>query len=147
MFRGEDEHTIDDRGRVFLPTRYREGLGDRVLLVRGLDGQINLYTQSTWQAMAERVAQSNQPRSQIRNTSRLLFSASECEVDRQGRILIPSLLRRYADLGTDVIILGHDDHVELWSRERWQGICEGVVTQWRDNKDDIEKVAMLELTL
>jgi MraZ protein len=147
MFSGEYEHTVDSKGRVFIPVRHREELGETVFIGRGLDGQVNVYPKPVWESMAERLRQADQARPAIRNTSRFVFSATEGEVDRQGRLLIPPLLRRYADLNTDVVILGNNDRLEIWSRERWQETCERVLCQARDNSDDTEKLAELELGL
>jgi len=147
MFRGEDEHTIDAKGRVFLPVRHRDELGQTVFLGRGMDGQVNVYPQEVWEDMAQRLSQANQARSEIRNASRFIFAAIDCELDRQGRIRIPASLRRYADLGSDVVILGNNDHVELWSRERWQETCERVLAQGQDNSDNTAKLSELELSL
>ncbi len=146
-FRGEYEHTLDDKGRLQLPAKLREGLGNRVALGRGMDGQINLYPEGRWEQLTARVEQAKQPRSAIRNVSRLIFSTSECELDRQGRIVVPAVLRRHAKLGAEVVIIGNDDHVEIWSQELWQKNYEEAVEQWRQIADDPEQVAELGLNI
>ena len=75
--------------------------------------------------MAERAQQASQDRGDIDDTVRFLFSYNETDLDRQGRIVIPSALRRHADLGTDVTILGNGNRVEIWNREQWQAGCAG----------------------
>ena len=147
MFSGEYEHTVDEKGRIFLPARHREALGTIIYLGRGSDGQINVYPKTVWEEMTLRVEQAGQRRTAIRNTSRFLFSATECEVDRQGRIVIPPLLRRYADLGTDAVILGNHDRIEIWNRENWQTTCDRVIEQAKDHNDDPVQIAALELNL
>jgi len=147
MFSGEDKHTLDTKGRVFIPAKHREELGEMVFVGRGLDGQLNVYPKSVWEGMTGRLTQASRARTAIRNASRFVFSATGCELDRQGRILIPAELRDFAGLGSDVAILGNYDHVELWSPERWQETSERVLTQARDSRDDTTKLSELELSL
>jgi MraZ protein len=124
MFSGEFEHTLDDKGRVFLPAKYRELMGETIILWRGLDGQVNAYPLETWQRIAESISQQNQARQMARDMSRIVYAANECQVDRQGRILIPPFLRKHGGLDTNVIILGVNDHLEIWNQERWQQVNE-----------------------
>jgi MraZ protein len=149
MFAGESEHTLDEKGRVSLPVRHREELGDVVMIGRGSRGQVNVLPIALWQGMAERAQQASQDRGDIDDTVRFLFSYNEAELDRQGRIIIPAPLRRYAELGTDVTILGNGDRVEIWSREKWAAGCEKVVAarQARVIGDDQTKVNALALNL
>jgi len=120
MLSGAYDHTLDDKGRVSLPAKHRGELGDTLMLLSGLDGQINVYPFSAWQKAAENMAGQNQALKEARDLTRILYGASECQVDRQGRILIPPVLRNRAHLDTDVVILGMHDHLEIWSQERWQ---------------------------
>ncbi len=149
MFSGEFEHTMDDKGRVSLPIRHREELGDVVMIGRGTRGQVNVLPMPFWKSMAERAQQASQDRGDIDDTVRFLFSYNEADLDRQGRIVIPSSLRRHAELGTDVTILGNGDRVEIWSREKWQAGCDNVVIakQARTTGDDQLKVNALALNL
>lgn len=120
MLNGEYNHTLDDKGRVSLPAKHRGEMGDTFMLLPGLDGQINVYPVMVWQKAAENVATQNQALKEARDLTRILYTATECQVDRQGRILIPPSLRARANLETDVVILGMHDHLEIWSQERWQ---------------------------
>ena len=149
MFSGEFEHTMDDKGRVSLPIKHREQLGDVVMIGRGTRGQVNVLPMSLWSSMADRAQQASQARGDIDNTFRFLYSYNEADLDRQGRIVVPAALRRYAELGTDVVILGSGDRVEIWSREKWQGSCEKIVTDKlaKSTGDDPEKVNELALNL
>lgn len=119
MFRGEFEHSLDDKGRIILPSRLREALGDVAIVGRGIDGQLNLYAADVWENVAQRLSEQNMAHSVVRDMVRVLFSVMECPVDRQGRIVIPANFRRYADLDTNVVILGMNDHIELWDQKRW----------------------------
>ncbi len=149
MFWGEFEHTMDEKGRVSLPIRHREELGNVVMIGRGTRGQINVLPMTLWQSMAQRAQQASQDRNDIDDTVRFLFSYNEAEVDRQGRIVIPAALRRYAGLDTEVTILGSGDRIEIWSRERWQAGCEKVVAakQAQATGDNRAKINALELNL
>lgn len=125
MFLGEFEHTIDDKGRVAVPARFREELSEGLVLTRGFDRCLQAFTQPAWQDLKRRINELSMGNPEARNLRRLIFSgAAEVEVDRQGRILIPQNLREYASLSEQVIIAGMDTYFELWSRERWQNVLE-----------------------
>jgi|YNPNPStandDraft_1061719.scaffolds.fasta_scaffold01848_11 MraZ protein len=147
MFSGEDEHTMDSKGRVFIPVKHREELGDVVFIGRGMDGQINVYPKRVWESMARRLDEEDQADDTIRNTRRFLFAANECELDRQGRILIPPTMRSYAGLGTDVVIIGNKDRLEIWSRERWEENCRQVLANASRKNDDTEAIRKVGLSL
>lgn len=118
-----------------------------VFVGRGLDGQLNVYPKTVWDGMTERLTQASQSRTAIRNASRFVFAANGCELDRQGRILISAELRDFAGLSSDVMILGNNDHVEIWSPKRWQEVSERVLVQARDSRDDTTKLSELGLSL
>jgi transcriptional regulator MraZ len=122
MLNGAYDHTLDDKGRVSLPAKHRGEMGDTLILLPGLDGQINVYPLMAWQKAAENVSAQNQALKEARDLTRILYAATECQVDRQGRILIPPSLRTRAQLDTNVVILGVHDHLEIWSQDRWQEV-------------------------
>lgn len=125
MFLGEFEHTIDDKGRVAVPARFREELSEGLVLTRGFERCLQVFPRHTWQTLAQRISSLSLGNEEARNLRRLLFSgAAEVEVDRQGRILIPQNLREYAGLAEQVVIAGLDTYFEMWSRERWQNILD-----------------------
>ncbi len=120
MFLGEFEHTIDDKGRIAIPARFREGLSEGLVLTRGFDRCLQAFPRQTWQPLAQRISSMSMGNREARNLRRLLFSgAAEVEVDRQGRILIPQNLREYAGLSDQAVIAGMDTYFELWSRDNW----------------------------
>jgi MraZ protein len=121
MFTGEHEHTIDDKSRVTLPSRFRGALQEGVVLARGFDGQVDVYPRSVWGAVVQaRLAELDPFSREGRDVRRFLFAgASEDEPDKQGRVHVPAALVRHAGLGKEVVVAGLDDHLELWSRERW----------------------------
>ena len=120
MFRGVDQHAIDDKGRLSLPARHRQQLGETVIVWRALDGQLNVYPVKAWEEVAETAEQLNQLEKNVRRAMRILYTITECDVDRQGRILIPPSFRAYAGLDTNVVIVGVRDHLEIWSEERFE---------------------------
>lgn len=121
MFMGEFQHTIDTKGRLFMPARFREDLGDRFVLTKGLDGCLFVYPLKEWSALEQKIRSLPVTMKDARAFSRFLFAgATECEVDKQGRILVPANLREYAGLDKETMIIGVSSRVEVWSASRWQ---------------------------
>jgi MraZ protein len=121
MFMGEFLHSIDDKGRAIIPSKFREELGDKFVMTKGLDNCLFLYPLSEWSNLEQKLKALPFTKSDARAFSRFFFSgATECETDRQGRILIPGNLRSYARLGRDIVIIGVSTRVEIWSREEWE---------------------------
>ena len=121
MLTGEYQHNMDQKGRVTVPSKFREDLGDKFYVCRGLDGCLFLLSQSQWDSLVEKVAAI--PLAQGKGIQRYFFSgAAEVEPDKQGRILIPAKLRQYAALEREVIINGASKCLELWNPERWAPI-------------------------
>jgi MraZ protein len=129
VFLGEFEHSIDDKGRVAVPARFREELGEGMVLTRGFDQCLQAFPRPVWQQLAQKVSSLSLGSPEARNLRRMLFSnAAEVEVDRQGRILVPQNLREYAGLAEQVVITGMDTFFELWSAERWRTVMEQLDT-------------------
>jgi MraZ protein len=123
VFLGEFEHTIDDKGRVAVPARFREEISEGLVLTRGFERCLQVFPKAVWQSLAERISALSLGNEEARNLRRLLFSgAAEVDFDRQGRILIPHNLREYASLREQVVIAGLNTHFELWSHERWNDV-------------------------
>ena len=121
MFTGEYQHTLDQKGRVIIPARLREGLGDTFMITRGLDGCLFVYHFDAWLKIEGKVKGLPLTRSDARAFARYFFSgAAEVEIDRQGRVLIPQNLREYAGIEKEVMIIGVSDRVEVWSEEAWR---------------------------
>jgi MraZ protein len=121
MFFGEYEHTIDDKKRLTLPARFREALADGVVLTRGLDRCLNVYTRGDWNALIEaRLAPLDPFSKEARDMKRFFFAATaDAELDKQGRVLVPPALVRHAGLGREVVVAGVHDHLEIWDRSVW----------------------------
>lgn len=122
MFMGEYNHTIDAKGRLIVPSKFREQLGDEFVVTKGLDGCLFVYDNSEWKNFEEKLQKLPLTNPNARKFSRFfLAGASACEVDKQGRILLPAVLREFADITKDVVLVGVGSRVEIWSRERWEG--------------------------
>ena len=120
MFMGEYNHTIDAKGRLIVPAKFREILGDNFIVTKGLDGCLFVYPNDEWIRFEEKLKSlplTNKNASQF--TRFFLAGAAACEVDKQGRILLPQVLREFASLEKDVVLVGVASRIEIWSRERW----------------------------
>ncbi len=136
MFMSQYNHTIDAKGRVIIPAKFREKLGDSFVITKGLDGCLYGYAEAEWKNFEEKLATLPITNRDSRQFTRFfLAGAAECELDKQGRILIPSVLREFAGLEKDVVLVGVASKIEIWSKERWDE-ANGA---YEDNMDDIAK--------
>jgi MraZ protein len=123
MFLGEYTHTIDDKGRVTIPARYRGELASGLVVTRGFDENLMVFPISEWQAMAERIVARPLSDESVRAFRRRVFAgAVDLEPDRQGRIVLPQYLREFAGIDGEVVIAGMFNYIELWSAEAWQAM-------------------------
>ena len=124
MFRGRYEHTIDSKGRVSLPARFREVLKDKYddqLIITNFDGCLVAYPDEEWRVIEEKVSSLSMVKKEVKSFQRFFISgATECSIDKQGRILIPSGLRKYAKLEKDIVFAGLTKKIEIWSKEMWE---------------------------
>ena len=120
MFMGEYNHTIDAKGRLIIPSKFREILGDAFVVTKGLDGCLFVYDNEEWQRFEEKLRTLPITNKEARQFVRFfLAGATEAEVDKQGRILIPNVLREFAQLTKDVVLVGVGSRIEIWGRERF----------------------------
>ena len=117
---GQYQHSIDAKGRLFIPAKFREELGETFYVTIGLDGCLSVYSDTKWGALIEKYEAL--PISKARSMRALFANAAKCEPDAQGRILVPAKLRQYAALEKDVVITGASKCVELWNPDRWSAI-------------------------
>ena len=114
---GQYAHNIDAKGRLFIPARLREELGQTFHVTIGLDHCLSIYSDENWNVLVEKIHE--MPYNKARGLRVLSANAVDCEPDAQGRILIPAKLREYAGLQKGVVVIGSFDRAEIWNAERW----------------------------
>ena len=120
MFIGEYQHTIDNKGRVIMPSKFREDLGQSFIMTKGLDNCLFVYPMYEWSVLEEKLKSLPLTNRDARAFVRFFFAgATECTLDKQGRILVPGNLRQHANLNKDAVIIGVSTRIELWSKEEW----------------------------
>ncbi|OMF21050.1 cell division/cell wall cluster transcriptional repressor MraZ [Paenibacillus sp. FSL H8-0548] len=125
MFMGEYQHSIDEKGRIIIPAKFRESLGASFIATRGLDNCLFVYPMNEWGVLEQKLKSLPLMKSDARAFTRFFFSgATECELDKQGRVNIPSHLREYAKLDKDCMVLGVSGRVEIWSKQTWDSYYE-----------------------
>jgi MraZ protein len=121
MFYGEHEHTIDEKKRLILPSKFRAPLAGGVVLARGIERNVDVYPLEGWRANVGRVADLDSFAPEARQMKRHVFAgALVTELDGQGRVLLPQQLVVHAGLERDVVVAGVHDHIEIWDRTQWQ---------------------------
>ena len=120
MLMGEYHNNLDLKGRVVIPSKLREVLGDKIVLTRGLDNSLFLYSVATWNTLLKKLDTLAFTEKDNRNFVRFLLSgAITLEFDKQGRIIIPTYLQEFASLEKEVVIIGSLNRVEIWSNKNW----------------------------
>ncbi|NLL48964.1 MAG: division/cell wall cluster transcriptional repressor MraZ [Firmicutes bacterium] len=120
MFMGEYQHGLDAKGRLIIPAKFRQELGGGAVITRGLDNCLFLFPQAEWGILEEKLRTLPLTKRDARQFVRFLFSgATECEMDKQGRIILPPNLREFAAIDKDVVVIGVSSRIEIWSKERW----------------------------
>lgn len=121
MFIGEFNHTVDAKGRINIPAKFREQLNDAFFVTKGLDDCLFVFPEEEWRVFEEKLKSLPVTNKQARAFTRMFFAgATECSFDKQGRVTVPSTLREYAHLEKDVIVIGVGTRVEVWSKETWE---------------------------
>lgn len=129
MFLGEYEYTVDDKGRLAIPAKFRDELGDGVIVTRGFDRCLYGFPRAFWEGLAQQVAGVGLGQADGRNLQRLVFSgAADLTFDRQGRVVLPPNLRSYAGIGEQVVVAGLNRYFEIWTPERWNEQLESMDT-------------------
>lgn len=120
MLIGEYKHTLDDKKRLSLPVRFRQELGKKVVVTRGLEGCLFMYSQKEWKSIAEQLGKLGMGQQSTRGFARfMLAGAAEVDVDSAGRILIPDFLRTFSALKSKVVFAGVQTRVEIWDERQW----------------------------
>jgi len=133
MFMSQYNHTVDAKGRLIVPSKFRDQLGDEFVVTKGMDGCLFVYANEDWKAFEEKLATLPMTNKEARMFTRFfLAGAATLEVDKQGRILLPANLREFAALEKDVVLVGVGTRIEIWSKENWENM---------DADQDMENVA------
>ncbi|WP_078554863.1 division/cell wall cluster transcriptional repressor MraZ [Bacillus alkalicellulosilyticus] len=121
MFMGEYRHNVDEKGRLIIPAKFRDELGDSFVITRGLDRCLFVYPQEEWTQMENKLKSLPFTKKDARAFTRFFFSgATECELDKQGRVNIVSPLREFAELEKECVVIGVSNRVEIWSKGIWE---------------------------
>lgn len=133
MFMGEYNHAIDTKGRLIIPSKFREELGEEFVVTKGLDGCLFVFPNDAWHEFEEKLRALPLTNKSARQFSRFFVAgATPCELDKQGRILLPGTLREFAGLEKDVVLTGMLNRIEIWSKEKWSE---------NNSYDDMDEIA------
>jgi MraZ protein len=144
MFLGQYHHTLDEKGRLTIPARFRDSFVEGAYVTQGFDQNLKLQTESAFEAIALKVNHLSETNPKIRKLRRLFFaSAGRVELDSLGRVLIPQFLREFARLDKDAIIVGVGESIEIWSPEAWQK----QLTELSDAEANAQQFAELDLSI
>lgn len=121
MLIGEYEHSLDAKGRLIMPSKLRDDIGEKFIITKGLDGCLFAFSLEEWKNFEQKLRSLPISNKDARAFSRFFFAgAIDCEIDKQGRFLISSNLREFAELTKEVVIIGMDSRLEIWSKDKWQ---------------------------
>ena len=138
MFMGEYQHALDEKSRLIIPAKFREELGEIFIVTRGLDNCLFVYPKTEWEVLANKIKSLPMAQGDARAFVRLLLSgATECELDKQGRIVIPGNLREYAQIEKEVYIIGVSTRVEIWSKDNWEKYADHAMKSYADIAEKI----------
>lgn len=143
MFLGEFEHSLDSKGRIILPAKFRAGLADGLVITKGMEKCLFIFSRAEWPQLEEKVRGFPFTKKDARKFSRFLFAgASEENLDKQGRIPIPQNLREYAELKKDVVIIGVSNRVEIWSKKNWDLYVKDAKSSYTDVAEDLTDLGL-----
>ncbi len=135
MFMGEFHHNIDEKGRLIIPSKFRNDLGKKFIITRGIEKCIFVYSLDEWNNMVNELKELPFTRKNARTFMRMLMSgATECELDNNGRINIPSPLVNYASIDKECVVIGVGDRLEIWSNEGFENF-------FNENIDNFDEIA------
>ncbi|MGI6421886.1 MAG: division/cell wall cluster transcriptional repressor MraZ [Syntrophomonadaceae bacterium] len=133
MFLGEYQHALDNKGRITIPSRFRELLGERFVATKGLDNCIFLYPLEEWKSIEEKLQALPLTRADVRSFVRFFFSgAAELELDKQGRTVLSLNLRNYAGIEKDVSVIGVGSRIEIWASDKWESYNQNAAASYED---------------
>jgi MraZ protein len=143
MFMGEYQHSLDDKGRLIMPAKFRDELSENFVVTRGLDNCLFVYPTEEWRILEEKLKTLPMTSKDARAFVRFFFSgANECEMDKTGRISLPQNLRDHAGLEKEVVIIGVSNRVELWSKDRWDNYMTDTADSYEEIAETMERLGI-----
>lgn len=143
MFMGEYQHSMDAKGRVIIPAKFRESLGEKFVATRGLDNCLFVYPMHEWSILEKKLTSLPLTSKNARTFVRFFFSgATESDLDKQGRVSIPANLRNYADLEKNIVIIGLANRIELWAKEKWDIYLDSAEDSYEDIAAAMEELGI-----
>ncbi|MCR5144051.1 MAG: division/cell wall cluster transcriptional repressor MraZ [Lachnospiraceae bacterium] len=143
MFMGEYSHSVDAKGRMIMPAKFREQLGDQFVVTKGVDGCLYVYSTDEWSRIEEKFREVNLTTKDARKFMRFFFAgAATCDVDKQGRVLIPPVLRKFAELDKEVVLVGVMTKIEIWDKTKYED-----ASSYDDMDEIVEHMAELGLSI
>ena len=138
MFMGEYHHTIDEKGRIIIPSKFREDLGEKFIITRGIENCLFVYSLSSWKKITNKLESLPFTKKDARQFVRFFLSgATTAEFDKQGRVNVTSPLISYADLQKDCVVIGTGDRLEIWSQENWNAFFESASSNMSDIAENL----------
>ena len=135
MFVGQYSHTLDEKNRLIIPSKFRSKLGENAIITLGYDKCLTIYTEQGWQKLQDKLLELSDLKSDHRKHVRIIAgSACECSCDSHGRVILPSSLLKAAGIQKNIVLVGNIDHIEIWAQERWEEYYE-------DAKDTFDELA------
>ena len=135
MFMGEFHHNVDEKGRLIIPSKFRNDLGNKFIITRGIEKCLFIYSLDEWNRIIDKLKELPFTRKDARTFMRMFLSgATECELDNNGRINIPNPLKEYANIQKEVIVIGVNERLEIWSNEGFNNF-------FNDNIDNFDEIA------
>ena len=138
MFMGEYHHTIDEKGRIIIPSKFREDLGEKFIITRGIENCLFVYSLSSWEKITNKLESLPFTKKDARQFVRFFLSgATTAEFDKQGRVNITSPLISYANLQKDCVVIGTGDRLEIWSQEDWDAFFDSASSNMSDIAENL----------
>ncbi|EFH29228.1 protein MraZ [Lactobacillus jensenii JV-V16] len=143
MFMGEYHHNLDAKGRLIIPAKFRNQMGDKIIFTRGMEGCIFGYSEEEWQKIEAKLAKLPLTKRNVRKFTRLFYSgAMESEFDKQGRVNLTATLKEHAELEKECVIVGVSNRIEIWSQKRWDDFTDDADENYDDIAEDLDDIEL-----
>jgi len=138
LFLGEHRHTLDDKSRVTIPAKYRKALEDGLVVTKGFENCLFVFSKTGWLEFSEQIRQLRTLRKDARTLSRFLFGgACEDDLDKSGRVVVPQSLRQWASIKKEIIVIGVSSRLEIWSKEKWEKVEKEAASSYSEIAEEL----------